>query len=102
MSRVASLESILSCTPRCFIVHLMHRSSFFFFFFQAEDGIRDLVRSRWLGDVDKSQGMVFNRMKGDDRRLRGWGQVMVRCGKCVGVVRSWLLYTSDAADDLRR
>ena len=26
-----------------------------FFFFQAEDGIRGLVRSRGLGDVDKSQ-----------------------------------------------
>ena len=25
----------------------------FFFFFQAEDGIRDLVRSRGLGDVYK-------------------------------------------------
>ena len=24
-------------------------------FFQAEDGIRDLVRSRWLGDVYKRQ-----------------------------------------------
>ena len=32
---------------------------FFFlsFFFQAEDGIRDLVRSRGLGDVYKRQGM---------------------------------------------
>ena len=30
----------------CFIV---------FFFFQAEDGIRDLVRSRGLGDVYKRQ-----------------------------------------------
>ena len=29
---------------------------FFFFFFQAEDGIRDLVRSRGLGDVYKRQG----------------------------------------------
>ena len=28
------------------------------FFFQAEDGIRDLVRSRGLGDVYKRQGMV--------------------------------------------
>ena len=28
---------------------------FFFFFFQAEDGIRDLVRSRGLGDVYKRQ-----------------------------------------------
>ena len=28
-----------------------------FFFFQAEDGIRDLVRSRGLGDVYKRQDM---------------------------------------------
>ncbi len=28
---------------------------FFIFFFQAEDGIRDLVRSRGLGDVYKRQ-----------------------------------------------
>ena len=30
----------------------------FFFFFQAEDGIRDLVRSRGLGDVYKRQLIV--------------------------------------------
>ena len=29
-----------------------------FFFFQAEDGIRDLVRSRGLGDVYKRQVVV--------------------------------------------
>ena len=29
---------------------------FWCFFFQAEDGIRDLVRSRGLGDVYKRQG----------------------------------------------
>ena len=29
-----------------------------FFFFQAEDGIRDLVRSRGLGDVYKRQVYV--------------------------------------------
>ena len=29
----------------------------FFLFFQAEDGIRDLVRSRGLGDVYKRQRM---------------------------------------------
>ena len=29
-----------------------------FFFFQAEDGIRDLVRSRGLGDVYKRQRML--------------------------------------------
>ena len=30
-----------------------------FFFFQAEDGIRDLVRSRGLGDVYKRQDVVY-------------------------------------------
>ena len=35
-----------------------------FFFFQAEDGIRDLVRSRGLGDVYKRQS----------RHLAGRGQ----------------------------
>ena len=34
----------------------------FFFFFQAEDGIRDLVRSRGLGDVYKRQ-LLQERMK---------------------------------------
>ena len=29
-----------------------------FFFFQAEDGIRDLVRSRGLGDVYKRQAIA--------------------------------------------
>ena len=33
-------------------LHLCHCG---FFFFQAEDGIRDLVRSRGLGDVYKRQ-----------------------------------------------
>ena len=33
----------------------------FFFFFQAEDGIRDLVRSRGLGDVYKRQGHACQR-----------------------------------------
>ena len=31
-----------------------------FFFFQAEDGIRDLVRSRGLGDVYKRQERMSN------------------------------------------
>ena len=33
---------------------------FFVFFFQAEDGIRDLVRSRGLGDVYKRQMMELS------------------------------------------
>ena len=31
----------------------------YIFFFQAEDGIRDLVRSRGLGDVYKRQPLYF-------------------------------------------
>ena len=37
-----------------------------FFFFQAEDGIRDLVRSRGLGDVYKRQELnylIFARLR---------------------------------------
>ena len=41
------------------VLHNIERKDFylyyFFFFFQAEDGIRDLVRSRGLGDVYKRQ-----------------------------------------------
>ena len=33
-----------------------------FFFFQAEDGIRDLVRSRGLGDVYKRQQQELCRL----------------------------------------
>ena len=38
-------ESTIECVCFCCV-----------FFFQAEDGIRDLVRSRGLGDVYKRQG----------------------------------------------
>ena len=34
------------------------------FFFQAEDGIRDLVRSRGLGDVYKRQGQSGGKFRG--------------------------------------
>ena len=40
-----------------------------FFFFQAEDGIRDLVRSRGLGDVYKRQerhGIRYHRLDRED------------------------------------
>ena len=33
------------------------KNIYYIFFFQAEDGIRDLVRSRGLGDVYKRQDM---------------------------------------------
>ena len=37
-----------------------------FCFFQAEDGIRDLVRSRGLGDVYKRQGVLCGRATWQD------------------------------------
>ena len=42
----------LCCVGVCIKMVLL---MFIFFFFQAEDGIRDLVRSRGLGDVYKRQ-----------------------------------------------
>ena len=38
----------------------------FVFFFQAEDGIRDLVRSRGLGDVYKRQMLARRSWVGDE------------------------------------
>ena len=54
------------------------------FFFQAEDGIRDLVRSRGLGDVYKRQGE---------------GRIRTPAGDKTPLLKSCLLYTSDAADE---
>ena len=45
-------------------------------FFQAEDGIRDLVRSRGLGDVYKRQGQVgAGEQCGGAACLRAFGRV---------------------------
>ena len=77
-----------------------------FFFFQAEDGIRDLVRSRGLGDVYKRQvivhpgfngrvGLVLAVVHGAHMRDT-FGVVQAHGG---GVVEGCLLYTSDAADE---
>ena len=78
------------------------------FFFQAEDGIRDLVRSRGLGDVYKRQLLigtaerqsvhpsgpetneVENRSLRNDKKCSG--NTDIYPGTC-------LLYTSDAADE---
>ena len=72
------------------------------FIFQAEDGIRDLVRARGLGDVYKRQ--CFS-LAGVERRpherLRAHldGPELIEDADLVRV-RRCLLYTSDAADDL--
>ena len=71
-----------------------------FFFFQAEDGIRDLVRSRGLGDVYKRQGLmrvVLLRFLASvvflsfaaPASAQWYGALYMGC----------LLYTSDAADE---
>ena len=68
--------------------------------FQAEDGIRDLVRSRGLGDVYKRQ--AFDGMFIDDPFAR-FAKVTVLLSAAAVLVMSQdyicLLYTSDAADE---
>ena len=70
------------------------------FFFQAEDGIRDLVRSRGLGDVYKRQ-MWRSPARRISARLRRVSTTRIR-SKSKRASR-WmfpcLLYTSDAADE---
>ena len=51
------------CIDKCLVVLMVMRRGFAsFFFFQAEDGIRDLVRSRGLGDVYKRQYLSHVRL----------------------------------------
>ena len=70
------------------------------FFFQAEDGIRYLVRSRGLGDVYKRQSGGrddCSRRRGAGRRHRRHRAAPRRfAGALSG---GCLLYTSDAADE---
>ena len=49
-----------TCSACCYVVFFFICFCFFLlcFFFQAEDGIRDLVRSRGLGDVYKRQQLL--------------------------------------------
>ena len=70
------------------------------FFFQAEDGIRDLVRSRGLGDVYKRQAVYW------DKKRRPYNTIIIIENKTINsglifflLLFSCLLYTSDAADE---
>ena len=73
------------------------------FFFQAEDGIRDLVRSRGLGDVYKRQTLGYP--VSDKASALGFGGqfgIFYNSGKGIKLGASYktcLLYTSDAADE---
>ncbi|CUX14115.1 hypothetical protein BN3456_00037 [Clostridium sp. C105KSO13] len=74
----------------------------FVFFFQAEDGIRDVERSRGLGDVYKRQVhnaslrffCSFNCCQLQLFRILLQQLISHICHFC-------LLYTSDAADDMQ-
>ena len=79
-----------------------------FLFFQAEDGILDLVRSRGLGDVYKRQPQ--DGFTDGDAGLQLAAKIDIRCFAedagnrellSVGVMsgKRCLLYTSDAADE---
>ena len=77
---------------------LLHRCSCAYL--QAEDGIRDLVRSRGLGDVYKRQ--VYIRGKtGDGRHAGGVALCVSQQFFAIGgkQLQVCLLYTSDAADE---
>ena len=70
------------------------------FFFQAEDGIRDLVRSRGLGDVYKRQPPRPDEDRAHGSRLPSRRLADPRPANRAPVEGSpCLLYTSDAADE---
>ena len=69
-------------------------------FFQAEDGIRDLVRSRGLGDVYKRQNLALALLLSDDlaaaeKEARAAARALPQSPQA----QHCLLYTSDAADE---
>ena len=74
-----------------------------FCYFQAEDGIRDLVRSRGLGDVYKRQG-VSRRHLFETVERPALASLPVQDYEFAEwrLARVCLLYTSDAADERSR
>ena len=71
-----------------------------YFFFQAEDGIRYLVRSRGLGDVYKRQAFESYVLVSQNARIdRSRKFDSSRIIKADVLRKTCLLYTSDAADE---
>ena len=87
-----SLSLIVRCI--CVVVFVL------FFFCQAEDGIRDLVRSRGLGDVYKRQ-FVYRaaELLTSDGHIGAITDATFIHQTRYEEFRSCLLYTSDAADE---
>ena len=72
----------------------------YIFFFQAEDGIRDLVRSRGLGDVYKRRQLQREACRTHNMMMVFVLHLMTLFIKTKTMVpQSCLLYTSDAADE---
>ena len=73
---------------------------FIVFFFQAEDGIRDLVRSRGLGDVYKRQLLLLDPVVRANAGVRIVAGLHPQLERLVSALTGHcLLYTSDAADE---
>ena len=96
MIRVTSPMCIFFFFFLSFFIYLF----FFFFFFQAEDGIRDLVRSRGLGDVYKRQAWMEPGMANTSRPCSTASRAVINEPDAnAASTTSCLLYTSDAADE---
>ena len=68
--------------------------------FQAEDGIRDLVRSRGLGDVYKRQAEKPKKRMTIELATERFASHAPACRKrSMIIIYFCLLYTSDAADE---
>ena len=59
------------------------------FFFQAEDGIRDLVRSRGLGDVYKRQ--MMNLIRDEINQNKTWNKIGNGRKPKKDIVQKWRL-----------
>ena len=85
----------------CFTICAFIYLSVVFFFFQAEDGIRDAQESRGLGDVYKRQAPLLHTFVVADAAFE---QIVVGKNQLLAAdtldTGGCLLYTSDAADDL--
>ena len=68
--------------------------------FQAEDGIRDLVRSRGLGDVYKRQAVLDDHILFSGENFFSFSRTECKFARIVAILcDACLLYTSDAADE---
>ena len=106
------MHSMCVCYDYCFVFFFCLFCFFFFclyFFFQAEDGIRYLVRSRGLGDVYKRQELAFafGRQFSSNDAILGFVHYVQSSTETripdddddSKDIRACLLYTSDAADE---